>query len=134
MLDQVYVLFFILIFAFPLGYATERFSKWLDASMNWGNIFDFMRYAVIYHFAKDKIQFKKDFKKAISVDIDERISEVDRVYRIHAVKKSRGYLCPHCFGTQILIVICISTVIVLKLDWYMFIPLMFFSYITFEKD
>lgn len=122
---------FLLIVAVPLGFAVRCAAEWLDDALNFNNIFWKIRYLWIKKYAVNKNEFTDDFIKAASVDIDEQISEVDRVYRVHATLKSRGILCPNCFGTWILIVIMIITIASFNIVWWSFFPLMFLANIGF---
>lgn len=107
----------LIIVASVTGYVVRKLAKWLDMAMDYGKIFHSIRYSIVLNSVKDKNNFKREYAKAATCDIDERVNLVDRVFREHSSVTASYILCPVCFGTRLLIPVSVVNFWLFVGDW-----------------
>lgn len=134
LLNQYFPYLFMFGFAYACGLSVRKISTWLDLAMDYGNVLWWVRYSIVWLFAKETDHFNRDFYIAKTSDVDKRVSNVDKVYRDYARIPSKLWLCPVCFGTWLLFAFTLAFYSVGGMDWSQYWIFLVFSFTGFIKE
>lgn len=136
MIDNFFLFVEVLIFSFLLSYVSYYLSYGLDRMMNYGGIFDFIRFNRFKYYAKeigreDLILLAKNpkvdetSKKTVIIQIS---SHRQRFYNIVAAysKGFKKWICVECMSVRICILLNVLILGFIK-EYYLIIPTLIIS-------
>lgn len=134
MLEYFMSFILLLVFSIPTGMAARAMRQIAPDLLGYGGIFWKYRRWVIRR--RLDINKKNEFDTAFNAAIESgfQYENTEAVYEYYKTFWSSWVLCEKCIGLRILLLLCLTSIIILQLPFYIYPIYLIFSFIGYQID